>query len=337
MLTGRTMTEVQTELNRQLKTKFDFLMPTSVLAFTVNGELTRKDKEKKLPLTDYAHGQMATYLKIPKEYYDRMRDSEPDLLAANVNRWIEKRPAERRMIRVLDGSCRAFLSDRYMPIDNHDVLKFLLPTIEDAGCQVVSAEITDRKMYIKALTPKITGEIKKGDKVQAGVLIQNSEIGAGRVQISPLVYRLVCSNGLIVNEMSARKNHVGRRATDDDLTDNGIYSRETIMMDVAAFLMKARDSVKAALTESVFGKIVNRMRDAADKKIEDVELACENVTNRWSLSDNEAQALMKRMINGADSSQYGLMNAVTAMAHMDVTDYDRSVELERIGGEILFG
>ena len=51
-----------------------------------------------------------------------------------------------------------------------------------------------------------------GDIVQAGVMISNSEVGLGAVSIQPLVYRLVCTNGMIVNDMGERRHHVGRQA-----------------------------------------------------------------------------------------------------------------------------
>ena len=53
-------------------------------------------------------------------------------------------------------------------------------------------------------------EVSPGDIVQAGVIISNSEVGLGSVSIQPLIYRLVCSNGMVVNEAAARRNHVGR-------------------------------------------------------------------------------------------------------------------------------
>ena len=40
------------------------------------------------------------------------------------------------------------------------------------------------------------------------------------------------------------------------------------------------------------------------------------------------------MIEGGDTSQYGLLNAVTAYSQ-DVSDYDRASELEELGGKIV--
>jgi len=337
MLTGKTLNQLTAEVERQMHSKKDFIFPTSFLAFTIKGELfNKKDKESKSsPLTSYAHRQVATYSGIPQQYYEKMLIEQPDLLATNVNRWLEtKKAGSKRLVRTLDGKIRAILSDSYLPIDNHDILRALLPQIIESGCEIVSCDITERKLYIKALSPKTTDEIKVGDTVQAGVLIQNSEIGCGRIEISPLVYRLVCKNGLIVNDMSHTRHHLGRRVPDSDIEVNGIYSRETIMADIGTFLLKARDSVKAALNQSVFSQIVNKMREATEQKIENVEEAIEEVTNKYAFSEEESKLITGNMFAGGDTSRFGLVNAITATAH-DITDYDRSVEIERIGGEVL--
>ena len=46
----------------------------------------------------------------------------------------------------------------------------------------VSAEITERKFYLKAITPCLQAELKPGNVVQAGVVICNSEVGHGTLK-----------------------------------------------------------------------------------------------------------------------------------------------------------
>ncbi len=58
----------------------------------------------------------------------------------------------------------------------------------------VSAEITEREFYLKAITPRLQAEVKPGDVVQAGVVISNSEVGHGTLKIEPLLYYLVCTS-----------------------------------------------------------------------------------------------------------------------------------------------
>ena len=55
-------------------------------------------------------------------------------------------------------------------------------------------------MYIKVVNKRLEAEVVPGDIVQSGVIISNSEVGLGSVNIQPLVYRLVCSNGMVVND-----------------------------------------------------------------------------------------------------------------------------------------
>ena len=80
------------------------------------------------------------------------------------------------------------------------------------GYSVESCEVTENRLYLKILNKRLEMEVRKGDIVQAGVMISNSEVGLGAVSVQPLVYRLVCTNGLLVNDFGERKNHVGRQA-----------------------------------------------------------------------------------------------------------------------------
>ncbi len=112
MKTGKTLTQLAQELERQSEAKKDFIANTSSLEMTDTGELAlESDNHQEFPITDHAHSQIAARLDIPAKYYNRMRLSAPILVAANVNEWFHSKP-ERRMVRTLDGQARAFLSDR---------------------------------------------------------------------------------------------------------------------------------------------------------------------------------------------------------------------------------
>lgn len=68
---------------------------------------------------------------------------------------------------------------------------------------------TDTRMYIKVVNERIQTEVVPGDIVQAGILISNSEVGMGSVSVKPLIYRLVCTNGMVA-DVGVGKRHVGR-------------------------------------------------------------------------------------------------------------------------------
>lgn len=116
-------------------------------------------------------------------------------------------------------------------------------------------------MYIKAVNPRLQEDVTPGDTVQAGVVISNSEVGLGSVNIQPLIYRLVCSNGMVVNDAATKRNHIGR-ATDAE-ENFQLYSEKTLAADDQAFLMKVQDTVRAAAEEARFSQVVGMMREAA--------------------------------------------------------------------------
>jgi hypothetical protein len=157
-----------------------------------------------------ARRQLADKLKIPYAYFERMREDQPALLDRNVNTWLQSED-ERRMLRTLDGQVRAVLSDRYRRLDNFDLAESVLPILQQLPeVRFESVELTETKMYLKCITPRLKYEMAPGDVVQAGVVISNSEVGQGTLSVQPLLFRLVCSNGLIAADRSLRKTHVGR-------------------------------------------------------------------------------------------------------------------------------
>lgn len=206
MKTGLTIKEMAQELLRQSKAKQDYLVNTGSLSLSVASDVPQlrvteegTDKIAPLDIRQTAHRQLGTYLGIPQKYYELMRADAPELLAYNANYWFSQKN-ELRTLRTIDGCARAFLSNRYRRIDNLDIASVTLPVIgELPEARFVSTQITDDFMYIKVVNPRLQADVVPGDVVQAGVIISNSETGLGSVTIQPLIYRLVCSNGMVLS------------------------------------------------------------------------------------------------------------------------------------------
>jgi hypothetical protein len=336
MKNGKTIQELAMEIQRQQDAKRDFLIPANKISAFVHSNNVElgfpiKDNTDELftgGLTKNGHIQLGSFCDIPKKYYDMMLP-HPVLLSNNVNHWLS-RSDSKRMVRSLDGNVRAILSDKYRRLDNFDLAQNILPMLHDANVQIESCEITDNKFYIKAITHKVQAEVKKGDVVSAGIIISNSETGHGSLSVKPLIYRLVCSNGAIVDDYAMRKYHAGK-ATDMSQIE---FSNETLKAEDKAFWLTVRDLVKYTLNETTFEKIVESMRESTDRKIEQPDKAIELITKKYLLSDSENKNVLLHLIQGGDLSSWGLGNAVTRMAQ-DVNSYDRSTELESIGFQIM--
>ena len=330
MKTGRDLGEVLTELKRQQAEKRDYISPSSSLTLSPDGR-TLNMGENAFSTTDLFHRQMAASLSIPTKYYDLMQREKPDLLAENVNAWMSSRD-QSYMVRSLSGVARALLSDRYRRIDNMEVASAVLPLFAGIdGIEVMSAEVTESRLYLKIVNHRLEMACV-GDRVQAGVVISNSEVGLGAVSVQPLIYTLACTNGMIVNSLGERKTHVGRAAKGMDGFE--VLSDETMEAEDHAFMLKLRDITVAAIDEVRFGMVVDQLSASAEAKITGrVQDVVELTGKEYGLNQGEQDGVLKYLIEGGDLSLYGLSNAVTRMSQ-DVESYDRATALEGIGWQM---
>lgn len=343
MKQGKSLQDLAKEITRQNDTKKDFLASTenvtaSLVNYSDRPEITDERRLKidghgDFTITRNCHDQISNRLGITRNYYDRILEEAPELWEENLNYWFARK-SERRMVRTLDGRARAFLSERYRPLDNYELANTVLPIIVDLGCSVESCELTEKRLYLKCVNARIQGEIKKDDIVQAGVVISNSEVGCGSIKVEPLVYRLSCLNGMISNDFAMRKYHVGRRFENEAEEAEQFFADTTRKADDHAFWLKVKDIVKGSLTEALFHQIVAKMKTAAGIEVKDPVKAVEVLSKKTYMTGEESAGILGHLIAGKDFSLYGVVNAVTRQAQ-DLADYDRSTDFERIGGEIL--
>ena len=350
MKSGKSLTELAQEIERQAEAKKDFIAPASRLTAVAEAEhgapqvVLNLQGQEAFPITPYAHGQVAQYLEIPKKYYDRMLTDAPGILVQSINRWLEDHKDERRMIRTLDGNVRALLSDRYRPLENEDLAEAVFPVLAELGVQVVSADITERKFYVKAVDENIVKDIPTGhtmgdgthtffDTVSPAITLSNSEIGAGTLCIETSIWTKVCTN-LATFGASLKKYHSGARA---DVSEEvyALLSDTTKNATDEAIWRQTRDITKAAFDQARFEALTKKLVEAGEDKIEDspVEVV-ERARKQFTWTEGERDGVLKHLIKGGDLSRYGLHSAVTRAAE-DLEDYDRASEFERLGGQII--
>lgn len=353
MKSGLSLAEMATELQRRNDSKRDFIADTSQLRVIPGGEptiqldLPRGSRERTareagngetaivLSEGDVFRDQLLGHYKIPREYADRVRAAHPDLYAQTLNTYLSREPA-RRMVRTLDGRARAFLSDRYRPLDNFDLANAVLPELmEHRDIRIESTAFTERRFYLKAVLPRIETEVKKGDVVQIGLMVSNSEVGSGALQVAPLLFRLICLNGMIANDYGQRRYHVGKRASEEESAFE-MYSDRTRQLDDAAFFAKVKDTVRGVLTRDVLEKLTGKLRDATTQKLTTTDLpkVIEVTAGKFGYTEATAQGILRHLIEGGDLSRYGLMNAITRQSQ-DEPDYETATRLEMDGARVI--
>lgn len=339
------------EVQRQQDTKRDFIADTNALRLHASpeGDTNRLDLrmgDMVLGVNELAHDQIGAHTKIPAQYYDRMRKEAPELLVNNVNTWFQKYPAP-RLVRTLDGNARAFLSDRYRPLDNADLLEAALPNLIDMKVMILSCEVTERRLYLKVVDERMKKDLPVGwtinnrrherfDTVSPALVLSNSEVGSGALVVQTSVYFGGCTNLTAIKEGSHRKYHVGSKNELGGEETYALLSDTTKRLTDAALWAQIGDVVKAAFDAARFDATCAKLVDATQDRIEPghINQVVEVTAKKYGFSEGEKTSVLHHLINGGDLSKYGLHNAITRTAE-DLDSYDRASQFEQIGGLVV--
>ena len=118
-----------------------------------------------------------------------------------------------------------------------------------------------------AVLPKLEFEVRKGDIVQFGLSISNSEIGQGALEVALYALRLVCLNGMTMPDNKTRKNHIGGRLGEQDMAAE-YFADDTRKLADKTFFLKLRDVTRHMLTEGAVEQSVEQMRRSAGMKLD---------------------------------------------------------------------
>ena len=286
----------------------------------------------------------------------RFQAQYPDVLDKALNRIHEQEPRS-AMLRCFEdqasvypyggrnGVLRAVVSDKFKTFDHPDLLESVLPVLmeSDAQWQVVSADITDKRLYARFKSLAITGEGGAvGDLMAQGVSISNSETGHGSVSIAQLVWTLICLNGMQTNNRNRTAHLTSSRADGDTwamLTD------ESKRLDNLALSSKVRDVTSAYASREMFEAVLEQFRSARGDLVTNgmaaAQPAVEALGGVLKLSKAETSSVLDGLMQtiqqdgyrGEPLSRATLVNAVTAAAH--TADADAVTDWHVLGGRVL--
>lgn len=358
MKTQLSLQDLASELERQSANRKDYIAQQGAVQAEVvtNGEgsdvvLTGFNGALH-PMRAHAHRQLSDVLGIPGRYYERMRAEQPELLAKNINTWFQSGSDEKRMIRTVDNEVRAVLSPRYRPLDNFELAQAILPKLLALKVQVMSAALTETRMYIKVVLPDLSDELppgvtwgsghtqiaeygsNKAGHLVAALTISNSEVGAGTLRVEPSVFTTWCTNLAVMKSAAMRKYHVGRS---NEASENWeVFRDETRAADDRAFFLKVADVTEKAFDPATFRAAVDQIRIAAGDRIESRELpkVVEVAARTLALPAGTQGSILTYLAQGGDLSRWGLASAITATAN-GLEDYESATDLEHAGGELL--
>jgi len=284
----------------------------------------RNSGTEQMSLGDYAMGQAFNRIGIPVQYGKKLFEERPDLVAEQFNHWTQKEEREvlLRMRTGDDGSSfiRGFLSDRYSILDNNDVILAMREVVQELPeYEIHSFYLDDKRTHLRMTFPglsSIIGQTLEGqpDILRLGIDIDNSEVGASSLRVVPMVYRLVCTNGLRAwaNDGDVyQQRHI-------HLTSSELFGR---MNTAIVRAVKSGDELIDVLNKSKYWE-VEKPLDTIQALMKDSKYS-KDLTAK--VQDNY---LMEAMPN-----VYGVVNALTRTAR-DLP-VERKIDLEEFAGEVL--
>lgn len=316
-----------TQLKEREETQSDIVLKSIDMNMNIDGTLQIPAiAHVNIPMTKWAHGQMANRLQIPQGYYNRMLENDKSLLSENVNRWLKE--SNNLLVRTEAGTARAILSSKYKVVQNRLVLLTVLNALQTMQRPYLTRSLTESATTFYA---KFVGEepydIGNGDLYRGGIVVRNSEVGASRLQVDLFVSRLSCGNDAIFGDEGISKVHLGRQLGAGIID----FQSDTVTADNVAMMKAIRDTVFTAFDPAGIQHIYDTIKLAKDNTQKLTSQVVRQIQSQHKLSDELTDRLLASL---QGNTQYDIAQSITFNAQ-HTEDEDKRIEMEELGGSIL--
>ena len=215
--------EALDQAQRAFDEREDILAPVKDVQGSVNedGNFVFKVGEREFQPTDHAIEQFSIRVKVPSSSVMRELRSQKDYDAqdADVMTYLANNALRRldqdkiyRLRTYTDGTCRAFVTDKYAPIDNRWYLEVLSEFLPDGRLSHWKGD--EDTIFGNVLLPDTILDYGTDDDSDYGGMISigNCEIGKRRISQVPSLFRSICLNGCIWGQVSGKqikRRHIG--------------------------------------------------------------------------------------------------------------------------------
>ena len=284
------------------------------------------DREGGLAFSPWSLAQACQKLGIPTAYFKRcppaLQDAQFNHFAQHLHIGREFRRADHQAeeawtLRCKGANVRGVLSAKYAKLDNVQLLDALLPVLAGTRYKVGLIQLSSESFHLRLVEPSVGREVLPGDRLLVGVHVANSEVGLRAVTVDAVVFRLVCTNGLI-----RRVNH------------KSLLSQRHIHVCEPKFQQALEKALWEAVT--VAAGFIEQMALATKTNVPDPQAAMEVLGQAWGLPKatiEMAQFNLHGEGQGQSHTLYGLINALTLTAQRLTPD--ERFQLETLAGSLV--
>ena len=215
--------EALDKAQRAVDEREDILAPVKDIEAILDGDgnFVFEVEGRQFAPTNHAIEQFAIRTKVPSssvmrelrnaEDYDDQDGDCMTRLANNALRRLDQ-DKEYRLRTYTDGTCRAFVTDKYAPIDNRWYLETLQEFLPEGRLSHWKGD--EDTIFGNILLPDTILDYGTDDDSDYGGMISigNCEIGKRRVSQAPSLFRSICLNGCIWGQVSGKqinRRHIG--------------------------------------------------------------------------------------------------------------------------------
>lgn len=269
------------------------------------------------PLRAAAFGNLMTRLGAPGDFLRRL---PAPLQLANINYLLaEHDEGTAATLRLRDDEVSAIVSGRYAPLDPVELVETVrgalqrFGILDDVRVRGVASGLVDN---LRLILPSEQTAIKPGDVSALGIDITSSSFARSAVHITPVIWRLVCSNGLKRAERGSGLSfrHVG----DAQRLRDGVSEAIPSALVYARGVMDQWRRSVSFMVEDV-QKQIEAMRELTMPEKKNLEVAVRLETGRPELPEHV--------------NLYDFVNAMTASAKSGSPS--RRLEIETLAGDVL--
>jgi len=215
--------EALDQAQRAVDEREDILAPVKDVQGSVNedGNFVFNVAGREFQPTDHAIEQFSIRVKVPSSSVMRELRNQADYdaqdadvmtyLANNALRRLDQEKVY-RLRTYTDGTCRAFVTDKYAPIDNRWYLETLQEFLPEGRLSHWKGD--EDTIFGNVLLPDTIMDYGTDDDSDYGGMISigNCEIGKRRISQVPSLFRSICLNGCIWGQVSGKqikRRHIG--------------------------------------------------------------------------------------------------------------------------------
>ena len=283
--------------------------------FKFNNDGTIRMENMDYHISEYALSQQCAKIKVPVTYIKNcFNGGMGELASMNMNTWTSVYGDKRVFVRAYNGVIRGVLSDRYSKLDSQEILEVLDSSNISSRFKVVGSYLSADRFHLRMINPeKINVD---GEDLFTGIQIDNSDIGMASLGVTLLIYKQVCTNGLILPKDKGvlfKKKHIGINAVDFKEQMMCSLSKLKEYTDLSIDMINNTRKVRFNMLE--LGKKLDRVKLDTNIGDDGIDFMRELIQHKYS------------------ATNWGLINALTEVAQRYTLD--RRLEIERYASKLL--